>query len=159
MVRLILLLALAGVALIFWYKLKTAPPAKRKKLLFTAIATALGLVLLLLAVTGHLNLITAAIAGLFAAAPRLLHYARYLPLLQRLFQGRKPHDPAGQPPPSAGDAMSHQQALDILGLQPGASREAILRAHKRMMQKVHPDRGGSDYMAAQINQAKKTLLG
>ena len=40
----------------------------------------------------------------------------------------------------------------------GMSKEEIIKAHKRMMQKVHPDRGGSDFLAAQINQAKDTLL-
>ncbi len=54
--------------------------------------------------------------------------------------------------------MSREQALRILGLEEGASREEIMAAHRRLMQKVHPDHGGSDYLAAQINLAKKILL-
>ena len=55
--------------------------------------------------------------------------------------------------------MTADQAREILGVKSNATREEIIKAHKRMMQKVHPDRGGSDYLAAQINQAKDTLLG
>ncbi len=55
--------------------------------------------------------------------------------------------------------MSRQQALDILGLKEGASREDIVDAHRRLMQKLHPDRGGSDFLASQINRAKDVLLG
>jgi DnaJ-class molecular chaperone len=54
--------------------------------------------------------------------------------------------------------MTKEKAYEVLGLKPGANREEIITAHKRMMQKVHPDRGGSDYLAAEINQAKDTLL-
>lgn len=55
--------------------------------------------------------------------------------------------------------MTLEEAYAVLGLEPGASRAQVLEAHRRLMQKVHPDRGGSNFLAAQINQAKDMLLG
>lgn len=59
--------------------------------------------------------------------------------------------------PVSGNIDRHE-ALQILGLKSDASEKDIVLAHRRLMQKVHPDRGGSDYLAAKINQAKDFLL-
>ena len=55
--------------------------------------------------------------------------------------------------------MSRQEAYAILGLDEKASEGEVIEAHRRLIQKLHPDRGGNDYLSAKINQAKARLLG
>ena len=61
-------------------------------------------------------------------------------------------------PAAASGVMAQDEALQVLGLAPGASREDIKSAYRRLMTQLHPDRGGSDYLAAKINAAKDVLL-
>lgn len=65
----------------------------------------------------------------------------------------------GHPTTKAGEPMTRKEALAILGLKEGASEAEIRQVYHALMLKIHPDKGGSAYFAAKLNQARETLLG
>src|SRR5436190_1917819 len=73
------------------------------------------------------------------------------------FSGERTGSSGSSARTTSGD-MTIDEAYAILGLAPGADAEAIKEAHRRLMVKLHPDHGGSDYLATKINRARDVLL-
>jgi Ca2+/Na+ antiporter len=141
--------------------LKTSPAvlAYYIKMLFLLVT---GLAMLYLTATGRLNWLFAlagvAIAFILRLMPMLLRYAPYLHRLWSEFNSAKQNTSQRQNKVDTKGAMSVEEAYEVLGLKIGASESEIIAAHRKLMQKIHPDHGGSNYLAAKINLAKKVLL-
>lgn len=83
---------------------------------------------------------------------------RRFPAWRENAQGERAGRQSSHAGAAASGKMTEQEAYEILGLQPGASASDISRAHRSLMKKLHPDQGGSTYLAARVNEAKDTLL-
>lgn len=157
MVRLIVVLLVGLMLWKLWSKYHQLPREKRRPFLSKILLWGLLAVIAVLVVTGRLNWIAAAIAASLPLLKGLFTLLlRSLPFLQIWLKKRQTEHQRPPPPPSP--QMAKHEAYQILGLQPGASREDIILAHKRLIQKLHPDRGGNDFLAAKLNAAKELLL-
>lgn len=111
----------------------------------------LALVAAFLAITGRMGAALAALAGLAAWAGRLINLMQMGRQFGGLFGAKRA-------PPQSEAPMTEEEALRILGLARGAGPDDIKAAHRRIIEQIHPDRGGSDYLAAKVNLAKDFLL-
>ncbi len=153
MIRLILGVALIIVILMLLRQ--TFPDAKSiRNVTISLLLIAAITVLIALGVTGRLHWLVSLFGAVLIAMPKLIKVLRYATPMQQAYAKMK--DAKETPPPS--NSLSVQEAYDVLGLAAEASREEIIKAHRKLIQKIHPDRGGSDYLANKINQAKEVLL-
>ncbi len=168
MINILLLLALLG--LVFYairrYML-AAPDLKNQRYRRNLMLMAAGVFLLLL-IMGRFGvlapLLGAGLAILVRVAPVMFQF-----LLQQASGWSREHEnPLGEDGmkkdsqqqwhDSHSGISEEAEAREILGLQAGYSRQDVINAHRRLIQKLHPDRGGSDYLATKINQARDILL-
>ena len=171
----LILLALIFLALIKIYiHLSRQTPERRRRLITRGVIGLAILAIIILMLMGRLPRVSALIAFLLPVINylgRLL--IRFSPLLASWLQRRaasssraSAHDDPGEGARSRrasgraqGSKMTPREAREILGVSERANQQEIISAHRRLMQSVHPDQGGSDYLASQLNQARDTLLG
>lgn len=155
MPKLIILIALFLVVLLGWHQLKTMPPAQRKRATMQIVFWTIVCAILISVVTGRLHWVGAIIAAAAGIAKAILpKLIPYIPQIWTVLSRNKQSDnnkASQQPTPI-------EAAYEILELKPGASRTDIIEAHRRKMQKAHPDKGGNHELAAKLNEAKDVLL-
>jgi len=121
-----------------------------------ALLTVAMMVVVWLALSGRLVAALAALPAIMVWLVRMFNGLRYAQMFKRMMGGQQQDQ---SQPPTTSSNMSRNEALKVLGLQEGAREAEIKAAHRRLMSHLHPDVGGSDYLAQQINQAKDVLLG
>lgn len=163
MIRIYLALLLIAIAFYLLRMFKKASHATVAKFVRILMFSLTGLIFMYMGATGRLNglfaLIGLLVAFVIRSLPSIIRYAPFLHRLWQEFTATKHHSSGWQgnnASPKGG--MTKAEAYEILGLKPDASKEEIIATHRKLMQKIHPDHGGSDYLAAKINLAKKILI-
>lgn len=151
----LLLLALAALLAAMWLlsRYRRATAARRNHMLRGILLYGIGLAILGLVLSGRIH----ALFAIISAAVPWINRAFTARQAWTMFRNFKNRGAAGGRRP-APDEMDAAVAREILGVARGATRQEIIAAHRGLMNKIHPDRGGSNYLAARINRAKEILL-
>ncbi|MBX2868523.1 MAG: DnaJ domain-containing protein [Acidiferrobacterales bacterium] len=155
-----LFLSLVAVAGVMWYLAwyQRATPSQRNQSLRTVLLYGVGIALLLLVITGRIPWLFA----IFSAAVPWISRAMTAKSLWNRFR-----NPAGTARESTRqqqqqgrsiESMTKSEAFEVLGLDASATRDEIVAAHRKLISKIHPDKGGTDYLARSINKAREVLL-
>ena len=154
----IVLTAAVFVALKHWGRLSDE---QRKRTAWKVGLSVFGGALLLMVLTGRVHVLTAGVAALLPLLRKLPSLMRHWPTLSRFMgqgNGNAEATAGAQSPPPRTSGMQVGEARNVLGVNAGCSGEEIIAAHRRLIQKLHPDRGGNTYLAARVNEARDVLL-
>ncbi len=155
-----LLVILAIIAILYVIRnIRRLPKKERPKHALKYGLYILAAILIGLVVAGKLHWVAAGIAALLPIMQKLFYAGiRLMPFLKYWNEAKQQHNNQQSPPPSRTGKMTIDEAKEVFGIETIDSVEQITKRHRELMQKIHPDRGGSDYLAAQINQAKDLLI-
>ncbi|MBK8186405.1 MAG: molecular chaperone DnaJ [Cellvibrio sp.] len=155
MPRFLLLVILAVTFLIVWSKYQKGDQATKRRILLQSFKYIFWGLLLILVMMGRVHWLSGMIA---AAIP-------FIPMIYQKLLGKIRGDKSteSETPQASSPLTNIEEAMEILGLSGDIKKgeiteDLILDAHRKLIQKLHPDRGGNDYLAAKINQARDLLL-
>lgn len=159
------LLVVAAIAflLLGFKRWQSLPEHRRKEGALKMLLWGSAILVLALVITGRAHWLMGVLAALIALAGRAAQLAQYIPLFKKIF-GEYGSGAQSDGSSNNGNkvnpqfSMNRKEAAEILGVDVNASADDVKLAHKKLMQKIHPDRGGTDALAKQINTAKDILL-
>lgn len=165
MLKILLFAVIVTCVIVFFGRYKKMNAAQKKSALWRVGVGAFLGILILLVVTGRMHWVGAALGALIPFLRNAYGLASHLlPFWLHRKKAEQGQQSQQKPPaPTDTSQMTVPEALGILGLEGDVANGDITAtmvqdAHRRLIQKLHPDRGGNDYLAAKINQARDYLL-